>query len=245
MTLHFDSRSTARLLAIATLCFSASGCPASTTGTTGDTGAPDAGHDAATIGDDGAVTDGGSADAQTTDGGSDGGAVDASRGDSGPPTSWGACGQSSDCVLAQNDCCGWCGMGHFADVDAVNESHLAEHEMDVCPVPMPCPACASGPLDPQVIAVCQDATCHALDLGTMPTTECTVAADCEADYGNCCGCAGTDDEVIAVRRDAGRTAIDALFCMGGSCPLDCATRTPPGWGATCDAGRCMPVRLTP
>jgi hypothetical protein len=160
-------------------------------------------------------------------------------------TDWRSCGQSSECVLTQNDCCGWCGEGHFSDVDAVNEAFLDEHALEVCPEPMPCPLCPGGPLDPQVIAVCRASTCTAIDLGTDPSTECAEAADCEATYGNCCGCSGTDDEVIAVSTAAGRSAVDTLFCGGGFCPLDCAAVEPPGWGASCEAGRCVPVRIAP
>jgi hypothetical protein len=250
--LHFTFRTALRLGAIVSLCLAASGCPASMTLPATDSGSTtDAGLDAARADDGGSGVDAQGADSGTaTDGGGGtdgGGARDsgAASVDGGPLADWQACTQTSDCVLEINDCCGWCGTGTVADVDAVNSMRIDEHAMAVCPAPIPCPRCATGPLDPQVVAVCQSMRCTAIDLGTSASTECTVASDCEAAYGNCCGCSGTDDEVIAVSTAAGRPAIDALFCAGGSCPLDCAERTPPGWGATCDAGHCVPMMLTP
>ncbi len=219
------------------------GCPASTTSTEGDAGmdtGPSAddtgvGTDGAPEVDTGAPLDSGAAD--------DTGVVSDASGSDAGVADWHVCAVASDCVLAPNDCCGWCGTGHLTDVDAVNATYTAEHSTEVCPHPetTPCPACAGGPLDPQVVAVCESAACTALDLGAMDITACTAPPDCEVQYANCCACAGTDDEVVAVRTDAGRSALDALFCAGGFCALDCATRTPSGWTASCDAGHCRPV----
>ena len=192
-----------------------------------DAATADAGRDATTPPDAPSVDAPPIADAQPPDG-------------PGPET-WRSCDDATDCVLEPNDCCGWCGMGRFSDVDAVNRERLEEHAMEVCPEPEPCPLCPGGPLDPQVVATCEARTCRAIDLGTLPLTECTRDDDCVVTYANCCGCSGADDEVVAIRASAGRMAIDALFCAGGFCALDCAPRIPPGWRAVCDAGRCRPL----
>lgn len=201
-------------LALAGL-FALSGCPSATTLETDGGGGGDAAMDDAANADDagGGGADGGGADTGTT-------------------ASWASCAQTSECGLASVGCCSPCGMPTLADLEAINLSQRDAHYAEVCPVPTPCPRCATG-INPNLVATCQSARCTAYDLSTMPLSVCNTDADCVIRYANCCSCSGDPSEVVSVRADA-EAAVEALLCDGGGCALDCVPRMDPGFVAACN-----------
>jgi hypothetical protein len=160
------------------------------------------------------------------------------------PSAWDACAVMADCQLAPSGCCPTCGSPTLADVDAVNVTMTTAHFSEVCPAPTPCPRCATGE-NPSLVAVCQSMHCAAVDLSMLPSSACTADADCIVRYANCCGCSGTESEVVSVRGDA-ESAIEQLLCDGGGCAADCVPRPDPSFRAVCSptTHHCAAERIT-
>lgn len=161
--------------------------------------------------------------------------------DTGPHAAWDSCTQTSQCTLAPSGCCEPCGTPMLSDYDGVNATETAAHFMDVCPVPTPCPRCATG-MNPNLVATCEASHCAARDISMLPLSACTSDADCIVRWANCCSCGGDPSQVVAIRAD-GEGAIEALLCDGGGCPLDCAPHGDPTFHAICEptTGHCAAV----
>jgi len=209
------------------LALGIAGCPASTTlGTDGGGSGSDGGGGGIDAG--GGATDGGGS---TTDTGGplvDGGGGTDAGGGTGP---WGLCNVRSDCTLAYAGCCAPCGVPTLDDYDAIAIGTETQHTMDVCPVPTPCPRCATQ-LNPYLVATCGDVHCGAVDLSAQ-LGQCNVDADCVVRWANCCSCSGTEDQVIALHTGSDG-ARDALLCDGGTCPTDCVTQGDSAFFAYCE-----------
>lgn len=208
-------------LSVLCIALGVAGCPASTTlapvdgGGSADDGGG-SGTDAGGTGSDG----GGSSE--------DAGSVTDAGGGTGP---WGICNVRSDCTLAYAGCCPPCGVPTADAYDAIAVGTEAQHTMDVCPVPTPCPRCATQ-INPYLVATCGDVHCGVADLAAQ-LGQCNVDGDCMIRWANCCSCSGTTEEVIALRTGSDG-ARDALLCDGGSCPTDCIAQGDSAFFPFCD-----------
>ncbi|HEX7672295.1 MAG TPA: hypothetical protein VF395_22015 [Polyangiaceae bacterium] len=134
--------------------------------------------------------------------------------DDGSSTSWAACSLNSECTLAGKSCCEPCGMPTLAEVDAVNSSRLAEHRSALCPGPVVCAPCqVPSTKNPNLLATCSNAVCHAEDVRTEPASACATDDDCRLRTASCCECGGStaSDSLIAVNR-SNESLYAALVC---------------------------------
>jgi hypothetical protein len=86
------------------------------------------------------------------------------------------------------------------------------------------------------IPACQNGQCTVTDIRQTALTECQSTGDCYLRAGaHCCeSCSGT--EVVALNRNA---SFINLVCGGIALPcLACVPAIPPGYSASCAAGRC-------
>lgn len=155
-----------------------------------------------------------------------------------------ACTDNTDCILADNTCCGPCGEPRLSDFDAIHRDRQEEHYGLVCPEPEICPDCPIA-LNPGLGATCDGGRCRGFDLATLPLTECARDTDCRLRVRDCCPC-GSDPSfwnLIAIRADA-ETDYEALVCPTDfGCP-ECAPPEPTDARAVCTAGRCQVEVLT-
>ncbi len=159
--------------------------------------------------------------------------------DSGPP-SWSICAANSDCVLADNSCCGVCSQPELSDVDAINQNEVSDHYADVCDEPDPqCPACALMP-NPWLGATCEVELCAAFDLRETELVTCTADDDCALRVTDCCECGGDTNReaLIALTTDAVASYVGLVCDPETTCPA-CEPSYPDTVEAFCSAaGRC-------
>lgn len=134
-----------------------------------------------------------------------------------------SCAAPGDCTLVTPGCCQECGsppLSSFASVrrDSTNAFHDA-----VCPVPTPCPKCASM-TDPNYTAVCRGSRCLGVDLRTDVDSKCATDADCVLRFPGCCeSCAGDPTQLLAVAK-AGLAEYQQQLC--GLSPPACPPCVP-------------------
>jgi hypothetical protein len=191
----------------------------------------DAGGDTSTDGGTDASGD------SSADGGTDAGGD--SSADVGPP-SWSSCALNSDCMLADNSCCGVCSQPELGDVDAINRNESGDHYAAVCDELDPlCPGCPSLP-NPWLGATCDVDVCTAFDLRESDLVTCTADADCRLRATSCCECGGDTgrDALIALAGDEFPSYL-ALVCDPETDCLACEPTYPDTVEAFCnDEGRC-------
>ena len=153
-----------------------------------------------------------------------------------------SCAQNSDCVLQINACCWPCGETSLADFDAINAERAADHTAVVCPIPEPCPRCASIP-NSNLFATCNNGACEGFDVAASALSECELPSDCALRTNACCECSDVNDStVIALRQDA-MAEFAALRCDGSEA-CDLCLPTYDGFQANCVANRCV-VEVVP
>jgi len=139
-----------------------------------------------------------------------------------------ACLKNSDCMLADQTCCGKCGGDvSLADKAAINVGSFTTWHGDVCGTQPACPPCVpvSGPFQ----AVCdQTGMCRTEDFSAQKA--CTRDADCIAQPVDCCPCGQlTDNDVTALKAPATfpPCVVTCVACPGGY-------QLPPDVHAVCD-----------
>jgi hypothetical protein len=148
------------------------------------------------------------------------------------------CVAGDACVLVPTNCCGYCSAQTLDRFVAVNAQRAAEFTRQICPNPMPCPACVNYP-EPHYTATCRRGHCVAVDVRYDALGACNTSADCRLRWGaECCErCAGDafGEGLTAVRASGFEGAVcGAAF----ACP-DCAiAEYPQAAQATCTDGRC-------
>jgi hypothetical protein len=113
-----------------------------------------------------------------------------------------------------------------------------------CPVPTPCPKCATAP-NPYIGARCVASHCQAFDTRQEPElSKCAVDTDCRLRKGlDCCEC-GSQGPWTAISI-AGQTALQAAECAPMSLCADCLPVPPANTMAVCVDGHCEVSVLTP
>ena len=151
------------------------------------------------------------------------------------------CMSPLECVLVTPHCCAPCD-GTLQDYTAVNvAAEEAFHAGRECgpiacePCPQPDPTTANRPY---LTATCRNGECVPVDVREEGVADCELPADCSvrAGVGCCEDCGGSETELVAV---GGGAALAELVCGDNAPPcLACLPVYPPGYGATCDGGRC-------
>jgi hypothetical protein len=204
------------------------GTTSSTTGgTTSSTTGSTTGSGGGSAGTGGSGTGGSSGGSAGTGGGS--------GGDAG--VDWSQCSGPGQCSAQLTGCCGPCGMPTLDNFAGVNPMYTAAFRMATCPVPVPCPRCATA-INPYIGALCGGTHCKAFDTRLVPEfSKCSTENDCRLRNGlDCCEC-GSQGPWTAVSID-GQAAINAAVCAPQTgCP-DCAPVPPPGMRAVCVQGHC-------
>lgn len=157
--------------------------------------------------------------------------------DHGVTGDWTMCRQVGECQLRANTCCEPCGESDASAYDSVNVSFLDVHQMEVCPIPQPCPRCATF-RPPELQSICSDAgRCEVYDVREDDAmVACTSGAECTLIPPTCCDCSGA---YIAVRADR-VSDYQSLVCDP---TIDCACEPPEPVDlfAVCLRGRCEAV----
>lgn len=150
---------------------------------------------------------------------------------------WKKCGAPGECTLAANNCCGVCGKPEAANVDAVNDSKLAEHFATVCDDPNPaCPECVSQN-NPDLLAICAlgPGECHVLEVSKSVFSECEKDDDCLLRPPSCCYCEMVAENVVALSVKLENSYNAELECDAVDCaPCPNPIEPPPGLTAICD-----------
>ena len=120
----------------------------------------------------------------------------------------------------------------------VNASSVEAHFMAVCPVPMPCPRCATF-LNPYLIATCNGGRCEPRDTRLEGYASCSVDEECRLRTRECCECGGTTDpySLIAIRIDMDPAYSSAVCDPLMACP-ECLPMYPSEARAVCRMGHC-------
>jgi hypothetical protein len=139
--------------------------------------------------------------------------VDASSGDR-------ACAAQDECALVSATCCGVCGQPAARNMAGVRWDRTEAFSRTLCgPTPPPCPECAET-ANPHLTAVCRGGLCAAVDVREDDALAgCATDADCTLRYGTACceGCAGTPDDLTALRKDRVEGAVRCAP-NEGACP---------------------------
>ena len=155
--------------------------------------------------------------------------------DTGVSEPWRDCSDFGYCQLMEPGCCGGCGELTLDDLEPVglgNRDVIFDATcMDDDPI---CPGCASMPIAPNFIALCEDNVCNEYDVETSRHTECETASDCMVIWSDCCGC-GPDSLAIAVEYRGEYT--NAVCDPRADC-LACPAVDPEGTPACVD-NRCV------
>jgi hypothetical protein len=183
------------------------------------------------IGGSGGAGGGGKAGAGGKAGGSGaGGGVDGG-------VDWGQCSGAGQCTAELTGCCAPCGMQELQHFAGVNSKYIDAFKTFTCPVPMPCPRCATAP-NPYIGARCVNSRCQAFDTRQVPEfSKCALASDCRLRKGlECCECGSLDDwTAVSI---AGQAALTATVCAPMSACPDCAPQPPANMKAVCNGGHC-------
>jgi hypothetical protein len=127
-----------------------------------------------------------------------------------------ACAAPGDCTLVTPACCQECGSPPLSSFASVRRDSTGAFHDAVCPVPTPCPKCASY-TDPNYTAVCRASRCLGVDLRTDVDSTCASDADCVLRFPGCCeSCAGDPTQLLAVAK-AGLAEYQQQLC-GPSAP---------------------------
>jgi hypothetical protein len=230
-----------------------------TSGSTGSTGSGTSGSGTSgsttssvvTSGSTGSMTgtsgsggSGGSAGGAGGAGGTGGGGAGSGGGSGGDAgIDWSQCTGPGQCTPLVNGCCSPCGTPTVDNFAGVNPKYTDAFKMAVCPVPMPCPRCATG-INPYIGARCGGAHCQAFDSRLVPEfSKCGADTECRLRNGlECCEC-NSQGSWTAVSI-AGQAALNAAVCAPNTgCP-DCAPVPPAGAKAVCIQGHCE-IAMTP
>jgi hypothetical protein len=132
-------------------------------------------------------------------------------------------------------------LGNFA---GVNPQYTDAFRMWTCPVPVPCPRCATG-INPYIGALCAGTHCKPFDTRQMPEfSKCAAETDCRLRKGlDCCEC-GSQGQWTAVSV-MGQAALGAAVCAPMTGCLDCLPVPPPGMKAVCVQDHCEVLIATP
>lgn len=168
-------------------------------------------------------------------------ATDAPTTDAGVP-GWRVCSQSSDCTLAKDNCCGWCGTATLSDLDPVHRNKVSDQQNDVCNDPNPiCPLCAQGPIPDGLRANCQSGVCHEIDL--RPFQSCMKDEQCRVRTLDCCEDCQADtnrDALVAINRNDASQVKQALCPTPSPTCANCPVTYPSDVSAVCNNnGRCV------
>ncbi|MBI4951099.1 MAG: hypothetical protein HY908_03635 [Myxococcales bacterium] len=156
-----------------------------------------------------------------------------------------ACSGAGQCALRSESCCGQCGAATPGDMIGVHQDFLDDYAAAYC-ANVDCPGCFM-PQDPNLFSYCEAGHCVAADVRALELAACNSAADCTLRWGlECCeGCGLAPAEgLVAVNASAVGT-LSTLVCAPGWGCLECLVQYPPGAMATCSAGRCEVVFVTP
>ncbi|HEX9294923.1 MAG TPA: hypothetical protein VF881_03790 [Polyangiaceae bacterium] len=155
---------------------------------------------------------------------------------------WGVCSGPGQCVLEKKGCCNPCGTPVLDSFAAVNASYVEAYQAATCPVPMPCPRCATVP-NVYFAARCVGTHCQAFDVRQVPElSACSVDGDCRLRLGlDCCEC-GSLGQWTAVSL-SGLAALGTTVCAPDTACDDCAPTPPAGTTPICSGGHCEVVTL--
>jgi hypothetical protein len=162
-----------------------------------------------------------------------------------PAPDWTACVAPTDCVLVSTGCCPPCGVPSLDDYEAINEDYALERFEEMCPDPIPCPACETEP-NPELLATCIAGRCTGVDTGAEDFSACTDDDECVIRVPDCCEC-GADTShhnLIALRYD-GWAVLRPLVCDPMvDCPM-CEPIYPVDAEPFCDEDGHCAVRIIP
>jgi hypothetical protein len=156
------------------------------------------------------------------------------------PPNMDSCMVPTDCALIAPGCCGGCEPLNDRSFISVNQpsysffaAKCAGVSCAACP-PLPAGVYATGRY---FVPGCENGECTVVDIRQTPLTECQTSDDCYLRMGaHCCELCGGEG-VVALNR---RASLSPLIC--GSTPVacpTCASIIPPGFTASCNAGRCV------
>jgi hypothetical protein len=126
----------------------------------------------------------------------------------------------------------------------VNPKYTDAFRAFTCPVPEPCPRCATAP-NPYIGARCVSSHCQAFDTRQVPEfSKCTVDTDCRLRKGlDCCEC-NSDGQWTAISV-AGQAALTAAECAPMTGCADCLPVPPTNAKAACVQNHCEIVVAVP
>lgn len=182
-----------------------------------------------------AVACGSSVESGTGGGGTGGALVGGSSTGGSTAVDYSACADFGECSAIGTGCCGVCGYPEASDFAGVNNAYVDLYFQQVCPEPIPCPACPTA-VNLAIVAYCDQGQgkCEVVDVGT-----CTVNSDCRLRNGmGCCeACAAPFEQLVAVSQEP-----TPYVCSpySGAC-APCVPTYFPGASAACDNGHCVVV----
>ena len=153
--------------------------------------------------------------------------------------SFDACAHSTDCTVAENGCCGWCGKPSLSQFTAVNKDQLAAFAAWTCPDPgaVGCPNCVEEP-GASLGSHCEAGHCEAFDAVAMST--CQSDDDCVLRHGTlCCEQDCSDASLLAVSKSAA-AQIAAWMCETDE-PCSTCPAMPGGPSPMCISGVCKAI----
>jgi hypothetical protein len=189
-------------------------------------------------GGSGAVSSGGSGAVSSGGSGAGSGGTNVGGTGAGGSASWADCDAPGTCVLAATNCCGYCGPAPLSGYTAVNQTHAADLNAQLCADPQACPDCVTYE-EPNYLALCRGGQCTPVDLRLDSLSACSTSADCRLRFGtSCCeSCGGTENDLVAYNKNAN---LEAEVCApnGGACPPCVPPPYPDTAAAFCNNGHC-------
>lgn len=154
------------------------------------------------------------------------------------------CSGPTQCTLNPKGCCSPCGATDLSMFSAVSLASQSAFQKSVCPVPEPCPKCATL-MNPNHQAHCINNECTAVDIRSSTFAECTADADCMVRTAACCECGNGADasNLIALAKNKAG-AYEQAVCDPMAACKECLPVYPSTIKAVCDQST-KKCKLTP
>jgi hypothetical protein len=218
----------------------ASGGASGASGKAGSAGSSTGGSSGSSTGGSAGSSTGGSAGSSTggsgaTGGVSTGGSAGAS-GSGGVPENYFACGDTSECMVRESDCCVLCGPDSASAAIAFNRAYSEQISTILCedhPDPCPVADCALRPT--YVLPFCIEGRCQAIDIREDLLTSCGTDEQCQLRWGTVCceACSESPELLVAVNS---QVDYGATVCGNqGACPPCAPPPYPSDARAVCNA----------
>jgi hypothetical protein len=200
-------------------------------GGAGNGGAAGNGGSGGSVGNAG---NGGSAGVSGSGSGGVSGGAAGSGGSGGIPPEWFACADTSECTIAEAQCCQFCGPEKASDAIAFNSKYGESVATALCHgTPMPCPAvdCLLRPA--YVLPFCIEGRCQAIDIREDKLTSCSTEAECTLRWGTQCCEACTQDIGLLVAVNAQVDYMSTVCGNQAACPRCAIAEYPSNARALC------------